>query len=408
VLRTIEQKIESLVERTFGRAFRSRLQPVELARKLAREMEHNKTVSVSRVYVPNEFKVFLSGPDREEFRSFETSLGAELATYLGQHAKAEGFSMVAEPEVHFETDEDLRVGEFGIACRMAEAPPDPEPAISRREPPERRPLDSPTPATATASPSPDVGAGAAGAAIAGVAGAAAGSVAAASHDAQAAGLATPRPGAAEEPPAQDEAEPPDEGRGEPPDAKAPAEEPADDDSTQAADSEEESSEAIETPEGPEEPSRAAEPPAGEIEDAEAPDEAMAAQAAPPPPATAGPPTRIHEGLAAVSGTQVFSAEDAAEAGVPRETLTLVTPAGRRRVTKRVARLGRSRDCDIVVNDPNVSRRHAEIRHVGLDYVVVDLGSTNGIEVNGQTVSRHVLADGDVLVLGTTTIGIELS
>ena len=62
ILRTIEQKIEALVEGVFGRAFKSSVQPVELARKLTKEMDDHRTVSVSRVYVPNEFTVYLSTP----------------------------------------------------------------------------------------------------------------------------------------------------------------------------------------------------------------------------------------------------------------------------------------------------------------------------------------------------------
>ena len=60
VLRSIESKLESLFEGVFGRAFRTNVQPVELARKLAKEMDDHKTVSVSRVYVPNEYTVYLS------------------------------------------------------------------------------------------------------------------------------------------------------------------------------------------------------------------------------------------------------------------------------------------------------------------------------------------------------------
>ncbi|MDH3226007.1 MAG: FHA domain-containing protein [Thermoleophilia bacterium] len=327
MLRTIEQRIESIVERTFGRAFRSRLQPVELARKLAREMEHHKTVSVSRVYVPNEFTVYLSPSDREEFSSYEASLTSELGSYLSQHAKAEGLSLVSDPAVVFETDEDLRIGEFGIACRMAEAPDPDEPSMRPAVPaaPHGTPIRT--------APAPDLDAP--GIPAPGVAGAAAG-VAGAGVSA---GSGAPAPVSAT-------------------DLK-------DDD-----------------PEPPE--------PAPE---------------APPAPAQ---PTRIHEGLAAVSGTQMFNADQAAVEGVPRETLTLVTPGGRRRVTKRVTRLGRSRDCDVVVDDQNVSRRHAEIRHVGIEYVIVDLDSTNGVEVNGDLVTRHALADGDEVMLGATTLRVELS
>ena len=55
VLRTIESTIEGLFEGVFGRAFRTHVQPVELARKLAKEMDEHRSVSVSRVYVPNEY-----------------------------------------------------------------------------------------------------------------------------------------------------------------------------------------------------------------------------------------------------------------------------------------------------------------------------------------------------------------
>jgi pSer/pThr/pTyr-binding forkhead associated (FHA) protein len=126
--------------------------------------------------------------------------------------------------------------------------------------------------------------------------------------------------------------------------------------------------------------------------------------APPAPAE---PARPNPALAGVSGTQVISAEDARQAGLVPETLTLVMDATRARVTTRVTTLGRSRDCDIAVPDPNVSRVHAEVRHIGMDYYIVDMGSTNGTEVNGQVITRHALADGDVIVMGTTEIRVEL-
>ena len=90
VLRALEQKIESLFEGVFGRAFRSSVQPVELARKLAKEMDEHKTVSISRVYVPNEYVLYLAPNDREEFATYEASLLTELADYLSEHARREG------------------------------------------------------------------------------------------------------------------------------------------------------------------------------------------------------------------------------------------------------------------------------------------------------------------------------
>ena len=74
VLRAIERRIEGLFEGVFGRAFRTHVQPVELARKLAKEMDEHRSVSVSRVYVPNEYSLYLSPADREQFASYEGSL----------------------------------------------------------------------------------------------------------------------------------------------------------------------------------------------------------------------------------------------------------------------------------------------------------------------------------------------
>ena len=88
VLRNLEAKLGGLVEGAFSRAFKSRVEPVELARKLAKEMEDAKTVSVSRVYVPNHYRVFLSPEDREQFASYEPALRKELSDYLLEHARA--------------------------------------------------------------------------------------------------------------------------------------------------------------------------------------------------------------------------------------------------------------------------------------------------------------------------------
>jgi hypothetical protein len=71
-------------------------------------------------------------------------------------------------------------------------------------------------------------------------------------------------------------------------------------------------------------------------------------------------------------------------------------------------IGRLPESTIVVNDPNASRRHAEIRRVGNDVVVVDLASTNGTRVNGATVTERQLSDGDQIVIGTTVLRFETS
>jgi hypothetical protein len=120
VLRSIEQKIEGLFEGMFGRAFRTHVQPVELARKLAKEMDEHRTISVTRVYVPNEYSVYLSEADREQFTGYEGSLIGELQDYLIEHARRESYAMLTPPKVVMHTDADLSIGEFGIATRMVQ------------------------------------------------------------------------------------------------------------------------------------------------------------------------------------------------------------------------------------------------------------------------------------------------
>ena len=120
VLRSIESKLESLFEGVFGRAFRTNVQPVELARKLVKEMDDHRNVSVSRVYVPNEYTIYLSPGDREQFASYQKQLPDELADYLAEHARRESYALLSPPRVLLETDDDLDVGVFGIATRLVQ------------------------------------------------------------------------------------------------------------------------------------------------------------------------------------------------------------------------------------------------------------------------------------------------
>src|ERR1700740_2734859 len=129
VLKSIESKIAGLVEGTFSRAFRSEVRPVEIARKLAREMEEHKTFSLSRTYVPNEYRVYLSPRDRDRFTEYEDALVSELTGYLLEHARRERLVMMSRPVVEFETDDRLGLGEFGIQTRVVH--PDDDPAHPR-------------------------------------------------------------------------------------------------------------------------------------------------------------------------------------------------------------------------------------------------------------------------------------
>ncbi len=250
VLRSIESKLESLFEGVFGRAFRTNVQPVELARKLVKEMDDHRNVSVSRVYVPNEYTVYLAPGDREQFATYEAQLQDELGDYLAEHARRESYALLTPPRVEFETDDDLDVGVFGIATRMVQ-------------------------------------------------------------------------------------------------------------------------------------------PAGHAEE--------------------GPPTDVEPNAtmvykpSAAPIPQPTEAASAVELGVQREVGELTWEGKRQDLDKRRAVIGRSKDADVQVTDPNVSRRHAEIRQEGATYWLVDLDSTNGVEVGGKRVKRLKLEDGSRFTIGSTEI-----
>ncbi len=122
VLRNLEARIESLVEGVFSRAFSSEVQPVEIARKLAKEMDAHRTASVARVYVPNQYTVWLGTEDRERLEGYERSLEQELSAYLLEHARRGDYALLTRPEVKLETDDRLRLGEFGIQTRLVKPP----------------------------------------------------------------------------------------------------------------------------------------------------------------------------------------------------------------------------------------------------------------------------------------------
>jgi hypothetical protein len=266
VLRAIESKIEGLFEGVFGRAFRTHVQPVELARKLAKEMDEHRSVSVSRVYVPNEYTLYLSPADRTQFAAYEGSLVGELQEYLVEHARREGYALLTPPRVLLQSDEDLAMGEFGIATRVAQ-PDDQQVATP-----------APLPASATA-------------------------------------VAVPAP--------------------------APA-----------------------------------------IPVAEAPAATMVYRPEVPLTADDGPPEEV-----------------------VREQVTLTVEGRTIPLTAGRVVVGRSRECDVRVDDGNVSRRHFELVQDGpTAWVVADLGSTNGTEVNGRRVSgRKRLDDGDRITIGGTEL-----
>ncbi len=262
-LRNLEGKLSGLVEGGFGRVFRSQVRPAEIARRLAKEMDDHRTVSVSRTYVPNEYEVWLSPQDRAHYEGVEGSVRDELSAYLLEHARRERVALVSTPVITFHTDERLRLGEFGIHTRTAEPP------------------------------------------------------------AAAAAVAPPRP---------------------------------------------------------------------------------VAPSVPLDPAPDAGHTMI---FSAAARHQEPLADDRASRAAPRRALLLAE--GKRMVVPLTgAVVGRSRECDVVLADANVSRRHAELRPDGAGgWTVADLGSTNGVRVNGRKAQGPTpIVSGDRIDLGTVDMRFE--
>lgn len=73
----------------------------------------------------------------------------------------------------------------------------------------------------------------------------------------------------------------------------------------------------------------------------------------------------------------------------------------------VTTVGRSRECDVVLEDLNVSRRHFQVRRSGNAYILEDLKSKNGTHVNGAPVEHWNLSDGDLIAAGDTKLLFKL-
>ncbi|HEY7076795.1 MAG TPA: DUF3662 and FHA domain-containing protein [Solirubrobacteraceae bacterium] len=250
VLRNLESKLAGLVEGTFARAFKSEVRPVEIARKLAREMDEHRVQSLSRTYAPNEYAVWLSPEDRAQFDGVEQDLAQDLGGYLLEHARRERIALVTRPKIEFRTDDRLRLGEFGIQARLVR------------------------------------------------------------------------------------------------------------------------------------------PAAGDLQE----------------------PSQGDEGHTMVYSTSERVSEQLREPD-PRRARARLRVNGRvHPVASGGAMLGRSRDCDVILDDANVSRHHAEIRPSGGSWTVRDLGSTNGVKVNGRRVDPQrpqSLKRGDELEIGTSHVTFEL-
>jgi hypothetical protein len=119
LLSDFEDRVAGIVEGLFAGTFRSPVQPVEIARTLARAMDDGRVLGVGKIYAPSVYTVALSTGDRERFGRFTTALAGELAIYLADHARASGYELTRRPRVAFDTHPDLKLGRFRVATELA-------------------------------------------------------------------------------------------------------------------------------------------------------------------------------------------------------------------------------------------------------------------------------------------------
>jgi hypothetical protein len=120
-IRGFERRLERLVEGAFARAFKSGLRPVELGRRIVREMDDNRSVGVrGGTVVPNTFTVHLSASDLAQFEGVQDSLVRELGDAAREHARDEGYGFMGPVDVELVVDDRLHTGGFQIVGRMVE------------------------------------------------------------------------------------------------------------------------------------------------------------------------------------------------------------------------------------------------------------------------------------------------
>ena len=249
VARTIERRLEGMVEGFFAKMFRSGLQPVEVGRRILREMDEGRTVSVNKVYAPNDFRIVMGAEDHERFSQMEAGLVKEFTELVIEQAKQDRWNLMGMPKITFVENENMGKGEFRVDASLRADPDRPVPSVSTRPPDEDDPRS----------------------------------------------------------------------------------------------------------------------------------------------------------------TGAISLDTANRLGLARAPVELVVLDERGRDKERISItrdpivIGRMSSNDVVLSDPNVSRRHAEMRRENGSWVLLDLGSTNGTTVNGRPGPQHALKDGDRLGFGTSEL-----
>jgi hypothetical protein len=121
ILSDFEDRVASALEGVFAGAFRSPVQPAEVAKALGRAMDDGRMVGVESVYAPVVYTVAVSPADADNIGGFAPVLAGELATYLSERAREQGYRLTAEPTVTFAEHVDLRLGRFRVSAEHAAA-----------------------------------------------------------------------------------------------------------------------------------------------------------------------------------------------------------------------------------------------------------------------------------------------
>jgi pSer/pThr/pTyr-binding forkhead associated (FHA) protein len=117
-LQQFERRLERMVEGVFARAFRGSLQPVEIGRRLTREMDLRRTIAPKGTLTPNEFTIVLSPADRSRFSAIEEELVEELKAVAKDHAQVERYTFLGPVTISIETDPELSPGMLLISGEM--------------------------------------------------------------------------------------------------------------------------------------------------------------------------------------------------------------------------------------------------------------------------------------------------
>ncbi len=120
VLHRFEQRLEHIVTGAFARAFRSAVQPVEIAAALQREIDNSvQILSRDRLLAPNSFHVELSEPDFDRLSPYGEALSAELATLVREHVSEQRYTLAGPLEISFGRVGDLTTGRFRVRSRAS-------------------------------------------------------------------------------------------------------------------------------------------------------------------------------------------------------------------------------------------------------------------------------------------------